>query len=306
MSGALTAGVIATVPILLAALGGLLSERAGVMAIGLEGYIIAGAFAGLWGAHAGGSSWGGVLAAIAMGLLVGALVAWLSVTLGANQAVVGLAVIILAAGGTAYLDFTAFDGEIISLTGLPPVAVPGLAEIPTVGPALFHQPVFVYFAAAMAVLLAVYFRYTTSGLALHAVGENPYAAQARGIRVARVQYAAVLAGGVLAALAGAVFTIGQGLQFTPSLSAGRGFIALAAIYLGGWRVMPVVAACLIFGLADVAQLWANVLGVGVPTSVLATVPYFVTIAALVLLRNRSAMPGGLGVPFSQEQRVTAE
>jgi general nucleoside transport system permease protein len=305
MTGVLTAGVIATAPIMLAALGGLLSERAGVMAIGLEGYMIVGAFAGLWGAHKYGTAVG-VIAAVAAGVVLGALVAWLCVSLRASHVVAGLAAILLATGATAYANLTIYDAEIVSLPGLPDIAIPGLAEIPTVGPALFDQPIFWYFAVVVGLVMILYFRQTTSGLALHATGENPFAAQARGISVIRVRYAAVIAGAALAALGGAIFTIGQGLQFSPTMTAGRGFIALAAIYLGGWRVGPVMAACLLFGLADVAQLWANVLGVGISPSILSTAPYVATLVALATLRRRGSMPGGLGVPFSREQRVVVQ
>jgi len=305
MTGVLTAGVIATAPIMLAALGGLLSERAGVMAIGLEGYLVVGAFAGLWGAHGYGTVVG-VMAAVGAGLLIGALVAWLCVSLRASQVVVGLTVILLAAGATAYANFTIYNAEIVSLAGLPDIAIPGLSELPTIGPALFDQPIFWYFAVLVGLVMILYFRQTTSGLALHATGENPFAAQARGIRVTTVRYAAVLASAVLASLGGAIFTIGQGLQFSPTISAGRGFIALAAIYLGGWRVGPVMAACLLFGLADVAQLWANVLGIGISASILSTAPYVATLVALATLRRRGSMPGALGVPFSREQRAVAQ
>lgn len=305
MTGALTAGVLGIVPILLAALGGLLSERAGVMAIGLEGYIIAGAFAGLWGGNAAGT-WAGVAMAVAAGLLIGMLVAFLCVTLSANQAVVGLTAILLATGITDYLNSTLFEGAYTSLSGLPSLPVPGLSKIPVIGPALFDQPFFVYFAIAMTVVLALMFKYSMPGLALHAVGENPPAAQVRGISVLRVRYAAVLASGVLAALGGATFTVVQGLTFSPTMGAGRGFIALAAIYLGGWRVLPVVAACVVFGLTNVAQVWANVLGLHVPPSILSTLPYLVTLVALVLFARRAVMPGGLGVPFAREQRVADE
>jgi general nucleoside transport system permease protein len=305
MTGVLTAGIIATAPIMLAALGGLVSERAGVMAIGLEGYMIAGAFAGLWGAHRFGTV-AGVGAAAAAGLVLGGLVAWLCVRLRASQVVVGLAMILLATGAAGYANFAIYNGEIVTVKGFPDIAIPGLSEIPTIGPALFDQPLFWYFAVLVGVVLILYFRYTTSGLALHATGENPFAAQARGIPVIKVRCVAVVAGCVLASLAGAIFTIGQGLQFTPTVSSGRGFIALAAIYLGGWRVGPLMAACLLFGLADVAQLWANILGVGISTSVLSTAPYVLTLVALAALRRRGNMPGGLGVPFASEQRVVAQ
>src|SRR6185312_10856252 len=163
------------------------------------------------------------------------------------------------------------------------------------GKILFDQTPFTYFAAFVLLAVVVYFRRTRSGLALQAVGEHPAAAEARGVSVTRTRYAAVAFSGALAGLGGAALSIGLGDAFIDNMTAGRGYIALAAIVFAGWRPLGAVGACLLFGLAEAAQVWANVVNVNVSAELLATAPYVVTIIALVVLGRRGHPPAALGM-----------
>jgi general nucleoside transport system permease protein len=151
-------------------------------------------------------------------------------------------------------------------------------------------------------VIVVYLRRTRSGLSLHAVGEHPAAADARGISVTRVRYAATVVSGLLAGIGGAALSIGVVDSFVENMTAGRGYIALAAVVFAGWRPLLAVAACLLFGLADAAQVWANVLNVHVPFELLATAPYVVTIVALVALGRRGRAPAALGLSYARGRR----
>ena len=161
---------------------------------------------------------------------------------------------------------------------------------------------FTYLAAVVLVIVVVYFRRTRSGLAVHCVGENPAAADARGIAVLRTRYAAVAVSGLLAGIGGAALTIGVGASFVENVTAGRGYIALAAIVFAGWRPLGAVGACLLFGLANAAQIWANVLNVNVSSELLSTAPYVVTIIALVALGRRGRAPSALGLAYVRGER----
>lgn len=303
MTTLLVAAVVATTPLLLAAIGGVVAERAGVFSISLEGYMLVGAFAAVW-ASSGGGPWAGFFAALAAGTLLAAVHAVLSVTMRVNQIVSGLALTILALGATGFLNQAIFGltGSGRRVDTFEPWAIPVLSDIPVAGPVLFDQNVFTYLAIVALVAVVVFLRRTRGGLAVHAAGEFPEAAAARGISVVRTRYAAVLWSGALAGLGGAMLSIGQVGSFVTNMTGGRGFIALAAIIFAAWRPLGAAVACLLFGLADVAQVWANVFGVDVPSQFLAMIPYVVTIAALALLRQRRAMPGALGVPFAGGQR----
>src|SRR5262249_49881164 len=233
----LAASLRIATPLLFAALGGILSERAGVFAVGLEGMMLAGAFAGVITSHLLGSLGAGLMAAIVGGALIAWLVAVATVRFGADQMVTGLAVNILAVGLTSFLLrglFARGEAPIIRVPTLAPLPVPGLADLPLVGPLLFRQPPLTYAAALMAVMVGVFFMRPRSGPALRATGEHPQAVFAVGTDPARVRTAAVLACGALAGLGGAVLSLQQVGTFTDAMTNGRGYIALAAIIVGRW------------------------------------------------------------------------
>jgi ABC-type uncharacterized transport system permease subunit len=295
--------VAAATPLIFVALGGLIAERAGVMSVSLEGYMLVGAFAAVAVSHNNGI-WAGVAAAAAAGTVLALMHAYLSITARINQIISGLALNLFALGMTGFLNSFVF-GHGKTGTQVPAFStlkIPVLSSIPVIGPAFFHQMLFTYVAAVAVVAIAVYLRRTRGGLELHAVGENPAAADARGISVTRVRYASTAFSGFLAGIGGAALSIGVVDSFVENMTAGRGYIALAAVVFAGWRPLLAVAACLLFGLADAAQVWANVLNVNVPFELLATAPYVVTVIALIALGRRGRAPAGLGLSYVRGQR----
>lgn len=303
MTELLTNAVAAATPLIFVALGGLIAERAGVMSISLEGYMLSGAFAAVAISSTSGK-WAGVAAAAAAGGLIALAHAFLCVTARLNQIISGLALNLFALGITGFLNSFVFgEGQAGSqVPGFSPLEIPGLASIPVIGEALFDQPPFTYAAAALAVLVSFFFWKTRQGLTLHAVGEHPAAAETRGIQVIRYRYLAVVLSGALAGIGGAALSIGILDSFVDNMTAGRGYIALAAIVFAGWRPLWAVGACLLFGLADAAQVSASVLNIDLPFELLATAPYVVTIVALIILGRRGRTPGGLGIPYLRGAR----
>jgi ABC-type uncharacterized transport system permease subunit len=263
----LIATVGLTVPILWPALGELVSERGGVFNIGLEGMVLAGAFAAFWATWATGSVWVGVLAAVGAGLLIAAVMAFFCIDGQANQIVVGLGLFILAGGATAlaFQEIFSERGRVI-VERMERLEIPLLADIPVVGRALFDQVPLAYlaFLAVPAVYLLLW--RTPAGVALRAAGESPEAVEAAGVSVRATRWIATLAAGVGGGLGGAMLTVGSLGVFTEGMSAGRGFIALAAVVFGRWRPLGVLGASLVFGGADALQLRLQSFG-GVPSEV---------------------------------------
>lgn len=303
MTTLLTNGVGSAIPLILVALGGLIAERAGVLSVSLEGYMLAGAFAAVAVSHTDGI-WLGVLAAALTGALLGLVHGFLSITARVNQIISGLAINLFALGITGYLNSVVFgQGQTgVQVPAFSNLRIPGLASIPVAGPALFDQPAFAYLAMVLVVVVSLYLRYTRSGLALHAVGEMPNAAEARGISVIRTRYLATACSGLLAGVGGAALSIGVVNSFVENMTNGRGYIALAAVVFAGWRPIIAAVACLVFGIADAAQVSLNVLNVHVPPELLAMAPYVVTIIALIILGRRGRAPGALGLAFIHGQR----
>ena len=262
LTSLLTIGVSLAVPLLLAALGELIVEKAGVINVGIEGMMLAGALAGFAGSHAAHSPWLGALAALAAGIVLALLFSALSIGIGADQVVVGTAINILALGLTGVFFRALFGGSGALAAPFVPLPLPGLSRLPLIGPALFEQNALGYLAWALVPLCAFFLRRTRPGLRLRAVGEYPAAADGAGVRVPIVRTLAVLWGGGLAGLAGAYLSIGYTNGFTENMSAGRGFIALAVVILGRWTPGGVALAALLFGLAD--ALHYQILSAGRP------------------------------------------
>ncbi|WP_338693165.1 ABC transporter permease [Streptomyces sp. Q6] len=293
-------GVRMALPLLLASSGELLSERAGVLNLSVEGMMLTGAFAGAAGAHAGGSAGVGVLTALAAGLLFAALQALLSVTLRADQIVTGITANALALGATTYGSRLLFgDGAgDTALPGFDPLPVPGLHSIPVLGPALFEQSALGYAGFAVAAVLALALsRRTTWGLALDAVGEDAVTADRCGLPVRSVRYAAVLLTGATSALAGAHLALSEVHAFSDNITGGMGYLAVVAVIAGRWRAWPTLLACLVFGLAQALQFAAPALGLHLSAPLLTTLPYVFALLAVSGLVGRSRAPSGLTVPF---------
>lgn len=254
------AAVRLTLPLLLAALGELISERAGVINIGLEGMMLFGAYAGFMTAYTTGSVSLGLLAGIAVGLAVGAIMAFISVNLRGDQIVVGVAINLLALGVTMFLYRLQFQGSQPTSVKMQPYAVPVLSDIPWIGPAFFNQLPLVYLGYVLGPAVAYLLYRNRYGLMLRAVGEKPAVLHSVGISVVRVQWSGVLAAGALAGLGGAFLSVGQLGLFAENMTAGRGFLALAAVVFGQWRPYGVLAACCVFGFTDALQLRLQSMG----------------------------------------------
>ncbi|XPP26960.1 MAG: ABC transporter permease [Leucobacter sp.] len=299
----LVSAVALTTPLLLAAMGGLLSERAGVFALALEGYMLVGAFVAVIVAQQT-NAYIGVLA----GALSGMLLAWgfaaLSIRLRVNQVAAAIGLITLASGATSFFNSVILDSAgtpYQRAPGLPRIEIPLLADIPVIGQALFNQNALVYVTYFIVVFVIYYLTKSHSGMRLSSVGEAPRVAETRGIPVSKTRTGAVLASGFLAGLGGAMLTLGILSAFTSGVTGGRGFIALAAIVFGGWRPARVLLGALLFGAADAVQLWMNARGINVPPEILGMLPYVLALVVLGLLAHRHG-PRALGMPFHRELR----
>ena len=293
-----------SVPIVFAALGGVLSERSGVFNIGLEGMILAGAFGAAVGAFVFETPFGGLAVGVFTGMLTALILALLGVSLGVNQIVTGIAINLLVLGVTSFLSRVVFGAQAntLSLNGFKQLAIPGLVAIPVVGPVFFGQDLIVYM-----MYLTVPFMYwllfaTPWGLNIRAVGENPRAADTAGIPVNRVRYLCVLGSGLLAGMGGCFLVLSQVFLFSENMSAGKGFIALAAVILGRWNPVGALLACLLFGLFDALQLRLQFLNPDVPHEIFVALPYVVSILALVGLVGRPTPPGAVGVAYRREAK----
>ena len=287
LTGFLAAAIRISTPLLLAATGEMLNERAGVINLGVEGAMLAGALASAIGAVAYGSGAGVVLAVLA-GMAVAGLFAAVAIGARADQIITGAAITLGAIGLTGTIYRTAFGpgGPGLTLPTLPAVAIPGLSAIPVLGPALFEQPLLTYLAWLL-VPAAFWFLFRSWwGLALRATGESAESARAAGVPVERVQVVASVVGGALAGLAGATLVLAQVGTFAEKMTAGRGFIAIAIVVLGRWHPVGVLLAALLFGGANALQFLFQAMGVGAPYQLFLVMPYVLALAALAFRRKK--------------------
>jgi general nucleoside transport system permease protein len=293
------ASVRIATPLLFVALGGILSERAGTFAVGLEGMMLMGAFGGAVTTFVTKSVAAGLLASAGSGALLGAVVAVATARFRADQMVTGLAANILAFGLTSFLLRGLFGGKapVIVLPTLGPIAVPYLSTVPFVGQVLFQQPALTYAAFVLTVPMHYFLFKTRAGLMLRAVGENPMAAYAVGTDPIRVRMLAIIAGGALAGLGGAVLSLQEIGTFTDGMTSGRGFIALAAIIVGRWIPFSVMLGCLLFGAASAVALNIQDWGLPVSSYVIQMTPYLIALLVLCGVGRTAKMPGAIGKPF---------
>jgi simple sugar transport system permease protein len=289
-------------PLLLAALGGLFSERSGVINIALEGLMLAGAFTAAAITHAAGNPWIGLAAGIAAGVALALIHAVACIRFRADQVVTGTAINILMLGIPAMLS-----GAFFLSSGATPQIPKEQLNFYKFLPASLSEhlpsaPILIGFAL---VPVSWYVLYRTSfGLRLRAVGENPEAADAAGVSVKRMRYLAVMISGALAAIGGAYISIGQSSLFTRNMTSGRGFIALAALIFGKWRPVPTMLACLLFGFADALQIQLQgvpIRGYEVPNQFIQIIPYVLTIVVLTGFIGQSRAPRALGIPYEKER-----
>ena len=298
----LAAGVRLSGPLLLAALGEIYAERSGVLNVGIEGTILIGALASYLAAVATGSAAVGVLAAIAAALVASLFLAFFYVVVQASQVVVGIVFNVLALG-LASVIYRAAMGDVPRLAGAPmiqSVEVPGLADLPAVGPILFQQSPMLYATLALAVLAGIVLYRTRFGLNLRAVGENPRAAASAGIGVARMRLICILLSGTGAGLAGAYLVLCQIGLFRDTIVAGRGFIALAIVILGRWNPFAAIAAAFAFGAADALGLSMQLLDLPVAPQLFIALPYLMTAFAVSGLFGRARSPAALMQPYRDE------
>jgi len=293
----LVASLHLSIPLTFAALGGLYSERSGVLNIALEGMLLTGAFTSAAITFSTHNPWLGIFAAVIAGGLVGLLHAFLSVTLRVNQLVSGLAINLVASGITSFLARLIFHGSTQRLPGIEAIIIPGLSQIPIIGSLLFQQDIFIYLLLLLIILTRYILFYTNFGLTLRAVGEYPPAVDTAGLSVSSVRYCAVIIGGCLASLGGAYLTLVQIRFFTEGMSAGKGFIAIAALIFGKWHPVGCALASLLFGATEALQLRIQALGVNIPYQFLLMLPYIIAILALVGLAGKSTPPKALGIPY---------
>ncbi len=297
--GILATAVRLTTPFLLAALGEMFAQRSGIYNLGVEGVMMMGAFSGFWIALTTGSAWLGILAAMAIGALMGLLMAFISVTMQAEQGISGIGLYMFGWGLAGFL-FRLTVGYITSIDGFKPIPIPLLSDIPILGTVLFNHNWMVYFALLMVPITWVILFKTTWGLKVRAVGVTPEAADTLGVSVARVRYTCVIIGSVMAGLAGAFLTLGHTNMYADNITAGRGFIAVALVYFGRWNPWGILGGAFLFSFVDALQLWIQVLGLNVPYEFAVMTPYVLTILALALVAGRIWEPAALGRPFDRE------
>lgn len=295
--------ITAATPLLIAAIGELVTERSGVLNLGVEGMMIMGAVMGFAGAQWTGSPYAGMALAIAAGAAMALLFGVLTLTLVANQVATGLALTLLGLGLSGMIGEGFVGQPGVRLTA---IHIPGLSDIPFLGPVLFGQDLIVYLSFALVAGVMWFLFKTRAGLVLRAIGDNHTSAHALGVSVIRARYMAVVFGGACAGLAGAHLSLVYTPQWVENMTAGRGWIALALVVFASWRPWRVVAGAYLFGAVTIAQFHAQAVGLGIPSQFLSSLPYLATILVLVLIsRNRRLTivntPAALGRSFVPER-----
>ncbi len=287
-------------PLIFAALGGLFSERSGVVNIGLEGLMLMSAFAGVVGAHFSGSALVGLFTALVAGLLFALIHALMCVTFEADQIISGTAINLLALGGTGFLMVMIFGsgGTSPRVDSFESVAIPLLSDIPVIGKALFDQSILVYLMYILVPVTWFVVYRTPFGLRLRATGEVPEAVDTAGISVARMRYYGVALSGILAALGGVYLSMGVLSAFTENMTGGRGFIALAALIFGRWNPIGAAGAALLFGFAQ--AITYRVSEQAIPVEFIQMFPFVLTIIVLAGFGGRAIAPAAIGKPYRKE------
>ncbi len=295
--------LISTTPLVFGSLSGVMCERSGVINIAIEGQFLAGAFLGAMIGSVTGDLWLGMLAGAVAGGLFGWLLAFLALRYAVDQIIVGVVIVAFCTGLTNFLTEQVLTPDQTTLNSpqtFAPIAIPLLDKIPILGPVLFDENVFVYLAAILLVVVNFGLFRTRWGLRVRAVGEHPRAAETVGIHVLSVRYRNVVLGGVIAGIGGASFTIGSVGEFSSEMTAGLGYVALAAMIFGRWKPFGALGASLLFGFSVSLQSFLAVLNVGIPSPFLAMAPYVITIAVVSGLVGRVRPPAADGAPYSRE------
>jgi simple sugar transport system permease protein len=290
-------GIRLAVPLLLASLGETYGQRSGVLNLGVDGIMLLGAFGGYYAVLKTGSVWLGLLVGVGVGLVLGVASAVISVTLLAEQGISGIGVFLFGLGMSDLL-FQKLVGPPVPIDKFPKIDIPGLSDIPWVGPMFFKHSIIVYVAFALVPLSMFIINRTTFGMKIRSVGENPEAADSLGVSVAKVRYATVTIGGTLAGVAGAALAIDLGI-FQQNITNAAGFIAIALVYFGAWRPVGVMLGSLLYGFVNSLVVQFKTLGI-IPQSwsdIASMAPAVITILALVIVARRFRAPAALTKPF---------
>jgi simple sugar transport system permease protein len=302
-TGMLVSSLVRATPIALAALSGIYSERSGVVNIGIEGMMLGGAFASVIGASVSQSMFVGVLVGILAGMILALLHAVLSIHYQVDQIISGTGIIILMLGLTSYLQRAVLNiNQELNQPGpvIAALPIPGLWKVPVLGPLLFRQSPIIYVMLALLVVTHILIYYTRWGLRVRAVGEHPRAADTLGINVFRTRYMSVLISGAIAGLAGAYMSVGVAGRFNEGMSAGKGFLGLAAMIFGNWNPAGAFLGSLIFGFFDSWQEKLAILQVGVSGELLGMAPYLATMIVLAGVVGRARAPAADGQPYEKQ------
>ena len=302
LTGMLSSSFVRATPIALAALCGLISERSGVINIGIEGIMLLAAQAAVVAATVFHNLYVGLFAAMLVGGLIAALHAYLVIRFKVDQTVSGVAINIFGAGFTAFMSsrFLQKSGDLLNNSGVfPVISIPGFSKIPILGPMLFENNIIIYLMILLVVAMHIMLFYTPWGLRTRAVGEHPKAADTLGVNVYLMRYVNVIIGGMIAGLGGAYFTIGSVGRFDEQMTSGKGFIGLAAMIFGKWNPIGAFTSSLIFGFADSLQVKLQILRVPIPSEFLLMAPYIVTMVILTGVVGRAIPPAADGQAYEK-------
>ena len=297
--GILTSGVRLATSYLYAAIGEMFGQTSGVLNLGVEGQMLVAAYAAYIVVLRTGNLWLGLLAAIIVGLVMGFAMAIISVTLKAEQGISGIGIYLFGLGMSDLLYRVSIK-SVQTVKGFPSIYIPGLTDIPIIGPALFGQNAMVYGAFLLVPIAWFVLNKTTLGLTIRSVGQNPDAADTLGISVARVRYITVMLGGIFSAIAGASLSIALLNIFQQNITSGQGFIAVALVYFGAWKPFRVMLGCLLFSMVNAIQLTIQINQIPIPSDFALMMPYVLTIIALMFAaRSVVTQPAALTKPFER-------
>ena len=291
--------ITAATPLLFAALGELVTEKSGVLNLGIEGMMIIGAIIGFFTVNVTGSAFIAIIASMVAGASISIIFAILVLKFHASQVPTGLALTIFGIGLSALIGQSMIG---VAYDGIPKLAIPFLVDIPVIGNILFHQDALVYLSLFMVIAISWFLNKTRAGLILRAVGDSHDAAHAMGYSVVKIRFMAILFGGAMAGLAGAYLSLAYSPLWVEGMTAGRGWIALALVVFASWRTGRILLGAYLFGGITILQLHAQALGIAVPSQIMSMLPYLATIVVLVIIsRDQSKIklnsPASLGKPF---------
>ena len=304
ISGLIGATMRMATPIIFATLGEILSERAGVLNLGIEGIMLMGAMTGFLVTFSSGSIWAGVLAAAMVGMLLGLLMAFLAVNLGLSQHVSGLGITLFATGLAMFIYRLHFGSPTVPPTVEPfkQIALPVLAKIPLIGPGLFTQYSLTYLAWLLIPVMSILLYKTRLGLKIRTVGENPVVADTVGVNVTLTRPLCLVCGGALMGIGGAFLTLAHQNMFLIDVIGGRGWVAIAMVIFGNWDPLKGALGALIFGFLDGLQLRLQGLGIAISFHLFLMIPYLLTIVALISVSRKASVPAGLLKPYRREEK----